>query len=82
METVWGEENYDTLMGQLQVLQNKAAKALLNLPPRSSSTEALDRLETLLRRRRFHRCVMIQKYLLGEIDLKFDIRGLSNHAMK
>ena len=28
-------------MGQLQVLQNKAAKVLLNLPPRSSSTEAL-----------------------------------------
>ena len=45
METVWGEENYDTLMGQLQVLQNKAAKALLNLPPRSLSPEALDRLD-------------------------------------
>ena len=38
---VWGDKNNDTLMGQLEVLQNKAAKVLLNLPPRSSSTEAL-----------------------------------------
>ena len=43
METHCGviDKNNDTLMGQLQVLQNKAAKVLLNLPPRSSSTEAL-----------------------------------------
>ena len=32
-DTVWGDKNNDTLMGQLQVLQNKAAKVLLNLPP-------------------------------------------------
>ena len=31
METVWCDKNNDTLMGQLQVLQNKAAKVLLNL---------------------------------------------------
>ena len=43
-----------------------SAKVLLNLPPRSSSTEALDYLDlkTLLQRRHLHRCVMIQKYLL------------------
>ena len=70
----------NTLMGQLQVLQNKAAKVLLNLPPTSSSTEALDRLDlkTLSQRRHFHRCVMMQKYLLGEIDFKFDIRRNSS----
>ena len=44
-DTVWGDKNNDRLMGQLQVLQNKAAKILLNLPPRSSSTEALGRLD-------------------------------------
>ena len=79
-DTVWGDKNNDTLMGQLQVLQNKAAKVLLNLPPRSSSTEALDRLDlkTLSQRRHFHRCVMMQKYLLGEIDFKFDIRRNSS----
>ena len=69
-----------TLMGQLQVLQNKAAKVLLNLPPRSSSAEALDRLDLkpLLKRRHFHRCIMMQKYLLGEIDFKFDVRRNSS----
>ena len=43
--TVWGDKNNDTLMGQLKVLQNKAAKVLLNLPPRSSSTKAVVRLD-------------------------------------
>ena len=80
METVWGDKNNDTLVGQLQVLQNKAVKVLLNLPPRSSSTDALDRLDlkTLSKRRHFHRCVMMQKYLLGEIDFEFDVRRNSN----
>ena len=65
---------------QLQVLQNKAAKVLLNLPPRSSSTEALDCLDlkTLLKRRHFHRCVMMNKYLSGGIDFNFDIRRNSS----
>ena len=58
---MWGDKNNNTLMGQLQVLQNKAAKVLLNLPPRSSSTEAVDRLDLniLSKRRHFHRCVMM-----------------------
>ena len=73
---MWGDNNNDTLIGQLQVLQNKAAKVLLNLPPRSSSTGALDHLDrkTLLKRQHFHRCVMMQKYLLWEIDFEFDVR--------
>ena len=80
-----GNKNNDTLMVPLQVLQNKAANVLLNLPPRSSSTEALDRLDlkTLPKRRHFHRCVMMQKYLSGEIDYKFDIRRNSSlHSYK
>ena len=75
-DTVWGDKNNDTLMGQRQVLQNKATKVLLNLPPRSSSTEALDRLDlkTLSKRR----CVMMHKYLSGRIDFNFDIRRNSS----
>ena len=67
-------------MGQLKVLQNKAAKVLLNLLPRSSSTEALDRLDlkTLSKRRHFHRCVMMHKCLSGEIDFNFYIRRNSS----
>ena len=70
-DTGWvDEKNNDTLMGQLQVLQNKAAKVLLNLLPRSSSTEALDRLDlkTLSKSRHFLHCVMTQEYLPGEIE--------------
>ena len=77
---MWGDKYNDTFTGQLQVLQNKAAKVLLNLPPRSSSTKALDRLglNTLSKRRHFHRCVMMQKYLSGEIEFKFGIRHNSS----
>ena len=79
METVWGDKNNNTLMDQLHVLQNIAAKVLLNLPPRSSSIEALDRLDlqTLSKRRHFHR-VMMHKYRSGEIDFNFDIRRNSS----
>ena len=35
------------LQNKLQVLQNKAAKVLLKLPPRNSSTEALLKETTL-----------------------------------
>ena len=66
-------------MGQLQVLQNEAAKVLFNLSPRSSSTEALELLDPLLKgTSHFHRCVMIQKYLSGGIDFEFDIRHNSD----
>ena len=57
-------------MGQLQVLQNKAAKVLLDLPPtcRSSSTEALNHLDLKILSKRlcFHCCVMMQTFLTGE----------------
>ena len=69
-------QSVGTLKGQLQVLQNKAAKVLLNLPPRSLSTEALNLLDlkTLSKRGHFHCCVMMQQFLSGETDFKFDIR--------
>ena len=79
METVWGDKNNNTLMGQLQVLQNEAVKVLFNLPPRSSSTEALELLDPLLKETsHFHQCVIIQKYLSGEFDFEFDIRHNSD----
>ena len=37
---VWGDKNNACLMNQLQVLQNKAAKTTLDMPMRSSPTEA------------------------------------------
>ena len=54
-DTVWGDKYNNTLMGQLQVLQNEAAKVLFNLPPRSSSTYALELLDLkTLSSRRHH----------------------------
>ena len=44
-DVIWGDKNNDTIMSELQILQNKAAKAMLGQPPRSSSTEALKSLD-------------------------------------
>ena len=63
-------------MGELQLLQNKAAKIILSLPSFSSSTEALNTLgwSTLVKRRLFHRCVFVFKYVNGLIDFNFDTK--------
>ncbi len=41
-DIIWGDKNNSTLMNHLQILQNKSAKIMLDLPPRSSATEALN----------------------------------------
>ena len=43
-DLAWGDRGTETLMPDLQVLQNKAAKIILNLPYRSSAIDALKRL--------------------------------------
>ena len=43
-DIIWGDKNNSTLMDQLQILQNKAAKTILDAPLLSSSTEALSKL--------------------------------------
>ena len=77
-----GDKNNYTLMGQLQVLQNEAAKVLFNLPPKrfiNRGTRTIEPEDPLLKETsHFHRCVMIQKYLSGEIDFEFDIRHNSD----
>ena len=40
-DTIWGDKGNTTLMNELQLLQNKAAKITLSLPSFYSSTEAL-----------------------------------------
>ena len=79
-DVVWGDKNNDTLMSELQILPNKAAKVMLELPPRSSSTEALKRLDLkpLSTRRFLHRCTSIPKCLIGSTD--FDFNFNRNHA--
>ena len=80
-DVVWGDKNNDTLMSELQILQNKAAKVMLELPPRSSSTEALKRLDLkpLSTRRFFHHFTSIHKCLIG--STAFDFNFNRNHAV-
>ena len=53
------------LMLQLQILHNKAARIILDLPLRASATEALDKLrwKLLSRRRAEHRAIFMFKCL-------------------
>ena len=46
-DLVWGNKHNITLVSSLQVLQNKAAKVILNRPLYLSSTEALAVLKWL-----------------------------------
>ena len=43
-DTIWRDRDNITLMNDLQVLQNKAAKVILDLPNYASSTDALKTL--------------------------------------
>lgn len=44
---VWGNKDNAVLMNNLQLLQNKAAKTILNRPFHSSATDAVEALEWL-----------------------------------
>ena len=63
------------LMHDLQVLQNKAAKAILVLPNYASSTDALKTLRrpTLFQERLVHRYITTFKYIHGLVDHNFNI---------
>ena len=60
-DIVWGDKKNKALMDNLQVLHNKAAKFVLNLPNRESSTKALTHLswKPLSVRRKIHRCTFV-----------------------
>ena len=79
-DTSWGDKFNATLMEDLQLLQNKVAKIILDLPSFSSSTQTLEALgwQTLAKRRLLRRCVLIYKYVNGLIDFYFDIPRNSN----
>lgn len=82
-DIVWGDKNNSTLMENLQILQNKAAKIILYRHPHDSASEALDSLgwKPLHLRRRSHRCTTIFKCLSGLIDSDFNfVRNHLNHS--
>ena len=75
-DIVWGDKNNDTLMTNLQTLQNRAAKVILDKPKHSSATEALSLLDLkpLFICRRSHRLITMYKYINSEtnFNLKFN----------
>ena len=75
VDVIWGDKNNAVLMNSLQVLENKAAKLILDKHPRYSSTEAVGELKwsTLATRRHNHRCTFIYKCMHGLIDFDFDL---------
>ena len=80
-DLVWGVKHNVTLMTSLQVLQNKAAKIILDRPLYSSSTHAIATLKWVpLEKRRFQRCIYVYKCLNGlvERDMNF-IRQQEQH---
>ena len=62
-EIIWGDQGNSALTDDLQVLQNKAARIILDFPPNASSSDALAKLhwKPLLRRRAGHRAIFINK---------------------
>ena len=80
VDIIWGDKNNSTLMDQLQILQNKAPKTILDAPLLSSSTEALSKLywHPLTHRRFLHRMVTIFKLKYNLIGYDFDLPKIKN----
>ena len=74
-DIIWGNKNNIVLMNTLQIIQNKAAKAILDVPHDSSSTNAVQTLGwmKLEKRRKFHRCVAVYKLMNNLINLQSNI---------
>ena len=74
-DLVWGDKDNISLMNELQILQNKAAKLILDRPPYSSSTDALTilRWPNLEERRKCHRCIYAYKCINGQLNHSLDI---------
>ena len=68
-DIVLGDKNNSTLMNNIQILQNKAAK-ILDRPIQSSSTEALAAMKwiTLKKWRLYHRCLYVYECVNDYID--------------
>ena len=70
-DIIWGDSGNVALMDQLHVPQNKAARVILDLSPRTSSTEARDKRGWKLpsRRRAEHRATFMFKRLNNSFNI-------------
>ena len=69
-DLVWGDNDNVSLMEELQILQNKAAKLILDRSFHSSSTDALKALRwlNLEERRKCHRCIYAYKCINRQLE--------------
>ena len=74
-DIVWGDKHNKTLMAKVQLLQNKAAKLILNKAKHSEAINELDWL-VLSERRRQHRLSFVFKCMHGLIDWNFNFTHL------
>jgi len=73
-DVIWGDNNNDTIMSELQILQNKAAKVMLGQTSRCSSTKALKSLDLKsLPTRRSVSSVLLEKPISTLILLKIKL---------
>ena len=74
-QPTWGDKDNVSLMKELQILQNKAAKLILDRSPHSSSTDALTGLRwlNLEERKKCHRCIYAYKCINGQLNHSLDI---------
>ena len=79
---VWGDKNNKVLMDSIQVLQNRAAKMVLDRAPHSSSTEALVDLNwvNLTTRRQMKRCLYMYNLINSDNRNNMIIRGSDHHS--
>ena len=72
-DVIWGDRGNATLMAELQVLHNKAARIILDLPLRASASDALAKLrwKSLQRRRAEHRAIFMYKSINNLFAYKF-----------
>ncbi len=88
---VWGDKDNIALMNMLQIVQNKAAKTILDLPMYASSTEALSTLEfkSFDERRFYHPCLLVHRIKNEQIDFvlnsdvhQFNTRKKNDYHLK
>ena len=74
-DMVWGDRDNAVSMNNLQVLQNKAAKLVLDKPLYSSATDAPNQLGWLNLKQcsHFHRCLYVYKCVTGITSHKLEL---------
>ena len=73
----------ESLMNELQILQNRAAKLILDRPLHFSDALTVLRWLNLEERRKCHRCIYAYKCINGQLDHSLDIaRKNDMHSYK